>query len=286
MINKYTIAGINVVLDSGDIIIAESGFTPLFKSDFENADVRYMLHRCVELPFEMPYNLYCGTHIKASCDGERICLTYLSRNTGKEYLRLIKRIDNDSSFDVYLKEKELFWISDLYYLFPVLGFHSVLHDYAALMIHASFIMKDGEAILFTAPSGGGKTTQAELWQENFSAEIINGYRAIIREKDGIFYAYSLPIAGTSGECQNREFPLKAIVVLSHGSLNVLMRTKATGAVKGIVTNSVFYKWSERDTGCAYDTAIKIAGSIPVYSLSCLPDKSAAELLFSELRRNC
>ena len=55
-------------------------------------------------------------------------------------------------------------------------------------------------ILFSGPSGIGKSTQAALWQRYAGAEIVNGDRALVRPDtgtvSGVFYA------GTSGISRN------------------------------------------------------------------------------------
>lgn len=52
----------------------------------------------------------------------------------------------------------------------------------AFVLHSSYIIKDDEAILFTAPSGTGKSTQAELWKKYNNAIIVNGDRTLIKKK--------------------------------------------------------------------------------------------------------
>ena len=78
----------------------------------------------------------------------------------------------------------------------------VLNSYNTFLLHSSFIKWKDKAILFTAPSGTGKSTQADLWEKYENAEIINGDRSGIRKMDGKWTAYGLPIAGSSGIYKN------------------------------------------------------------------------------------
>lgn len=91
------------------------------------------------------------------------------------------------------------------------------HD--AFILHASYIIRDGAAILFTAPSGTGKSTQARLWQEERGAEIVNGDRVLITRREGTFYANGIYVCGTSGICRNRTAPIAAVVLLEQGEEN-------------------------------------------------------------------
>ena len=53
------------------------------------------------------------------------------------------------------------------------------------ILHSSFIEVGGKAVLFTAPSGTGKSTQAGLWRENRGAVVINGDRSVLRIIDSV-----------------------------------------------------------------------------------------------------
>ena len=76
----------------------------------------------------------------------------------------------------------------------------VFPDHDGFILHASYILYRGEAILFSAPSGTGKSTQAAFWKEHRGAEIINGDRVLVIKRDGVFYACGVYVSGTSGIC--------------------------------------------------------------------------------------
>ena len=59
-------------------------------------------------------------------------------------------------------------------------FHLLLLEGGAVL-HASYILVRGRAILFSGPSGVGKSTQANLWAQYRSAEVINGEGLICQE---------------------------------------------------------------------------------------------------------
>ena len=77
----------------------------------------------------------------------------------------------------------------------------ILADAGMLVLHSSYIVtRQEQGILFSGPSGIGKSTQAALWQRYAGAEIVNGDRALVRPDtgtvSGVFYA------GTSGISRN------------------------------------------------------------------------------------
>ena len=88
----------------------------------------------------------------------------------------------------------------------------ILADAGMLVLHSAYIVtRQGQGILFSGPSGIGKSTQAALWQRYAGAEIINGDRALVRPDtgtvSGVFYA------GTSGISRNVTAPLQAVILL-------------------------------------------------------------------------
>lgn len=70
-------------------------------------------------------------------------------------------------------------------------------DYDAFLFHCSAVAVDGEAYLFTAPSGTGKSTHTRLWRERFGerAVMINDDKPLIRMEEGTFYVYGTPWNG-------------------------------------------------------------------------------------------
>ena len=48
----------------------------------------------------------------------------------------------------------------------LIGLEALLHQNRGLLLHASFIRWQGSGILFSAPSGTGKSTQANLWVQH------------------------------------------------------------------------------------------------------------------------
>lgn len=54
----------------------------------------------------------------------------------------------------------------------------------ALVLHCAYMQREGKAILFSAPGGTGKTTQATLWEKHRGTRVVNGDKALIRRVDG------------------------------------------------------------------------------------------------------
>ena len=146
------------------------------------------------------------------------------------------------------------------------------------ILHASFIEHEGRAILFTAPSETGKSTQAQLWCDHRGAELVNGDRAAVRVIDGKIYACGVPFAGSSRIRKNRILPLTAIVYLSQAPENTITKLRGFRAFRSVWEGITLNTWDRDDVEKATQTLSTVLSGIPVYHLACTPDVRAVELL--------
>lgn len=162
----------------------------------------------------------------------------------------------------------------------------IMAHHHRVILHSSYITYRGEGIVFTAPSGTGKSTQAGLWADTQDdVEIINGDRSILSCDGEIPEVHGLPFCGTSKICRNVSAPLCAAVVLRQGGENRIRRLGAAEAVKLLMSECAVSPWDREGTGNILDLLIRITERIPVYLLSCLPDDSAVRLLRQTLEED-
>ncbi len=90
--------------------------------------------------------------------------------------------------------------------------------YDVLLMHGSALCIDGSAVIFTAPSGTGKSTHARLWREVFGDRVwmINDDKPMLRLTDEAVLVYGTPWLGKHRLGRNACAPLKAVVKLSRG----------------------------------------------------------------------
>ncbi len=93
-----------------------------------------------------------------------------------------------------------------------------------ILFHGSVIAVDGEAYLFTAPSGTGKSTHARLWRRLFGerAYMVNDDKPLLKISDSGVLAYGTPWDGKHRLSRNVSVPLKAICLLERGAKNEIM----------------------------------------------------------------
>lgn len=155
---------------------------------------------------------------------------------------------------------------------------TLLCQNGGLMMHGCIVKADQGGIMFTGPSGVGKSTQGKLWESYEGAEILNGDRSGLVKMDGEWHAWGLPFSGSSCIYINRSTPLKAIVLLEQGKENEIRRLSLREAMAGLYPQTHMHNWSrsymEKGTG----TLTELLFSVPVYKLRCRPDQEAVELV--------
>lgn len=151
--------------------------------------------------------------LKDVIDGEVVNIACANKDLSEAKIILKK-----SAGDVYNKGVKIFAI--MYYIFKL-----VLYKCKGITLHASTISYKDKAVLFTAPSGTGKSTQATLWRDNVEgAFIINDDTPALRIKDGIITVYGIPWSGTSTINRNCRVEYGAIVNVKRSKANSIVKT--------------------------------------------------------------
>ena len=148
----------------------------------------------------------------------------------------------------------------------------------AMILHCAYLEYKGEAILFTAPSGTGKTTQGNLWERHRGAVTVNGDRALLQRRDGVWAAQGWPVCGTSEVCHNRALPIRAIVTLSQAPGDTAEILRPAQAFTQVFSQITANRWNRQDYLRAMELTEKLIGDIPIYHLACTMAVSAVEAL--------
>jgi len=154
---------------------------------------------------------------------------------------------------------------------------------SGIVVHAAAIDYKGKGIIFSGPSGTGKSTHARLWKKHKGALILNGDRPAMRIAGDSVDLYGTPWAGTSREFVNQKAPLEAIVMLEQGSSNEIRRLTNEEAVR-LLAARCYSPYFDKDLmSLALDNIGGIIERVPVYLLECTPDHSAVESVVECLR---
>lgn len=145
----------------------------------------------------------------------------------------------------------------------------------SLLMHASLIDYEGHAVAFTASSGTGKSTQADLWVKHLGATIMNGDRAFMRrDAAGTWTAFGSPWAGSSPYVRDMRAPLAAVVVLEQAPENSIRRLSGAELMARLYNNLRYPLWDEAATAASLAMFDALVREVPVFLLSCRPDEEA------------
>ena len=174
------------------------------------------------------------------------------------------------------------YFSDLDSVFHYVGLESFLLQHGGLLLHASLILENGRTIAFTAPSGIGKSTQADLWRIHRSAEILNGDRSALRKVEHVWTAFGSPYAGSSGIYRNGSGPIAAIVVLKQTAENRITRLQGSQVLKYLYPELSLHRWDPEFIQKSTALLADLIQSVPAFLLECVPEESAVQLLHHTL----
>lgn len=110
-------------------------------------------------------------------------------------------------------------------------------DFDTILMHGAVVAVDGEAYLFTAPSGTGKTTHISLWLDNLpDAYVVNGDKPLLIVEDTPL-ACGTPWCGKERMGTNAIVPLKAIVMMKRAEENAMRPLSFTEAFPHLLEQS-------------------------------------------------
>lgn len=159
-----------------------------------------------------------------------------------------------------------------------------MYQYNQYILHSSFVLYNDTAILFTAPSGTGKSTQADLWHKYRNTRTINGDRSLLVKKDNCYYACGWPICGSSEICFNEMYPISSIVVLSQGKENKIEEMDTKDKFKKLLSEITINYHNTDFVMKAMDFIEDITSHIPIYHLTCTISEDAVKCLENKIKK--
>lgn len=172
--------------------------------------------------------------------------------------------------------------------FAMLPLEELLLDRGRMVLHAACVETPMGGILFSGPSGIGKSTQADLWNRFRNASILNGDRVILHQKGGRWMASGSPYAGSSRYYVNRSVPVAAVVMLGQGQENRPRPLSLPEAFRLIYPQILINTWNTGFVERVCNLCQELIQSVPGVFFSCTPDENAVRALDAWLKgeRTC
>lgn len=280
----FEIGDICFALSEGDYNFLNDAYTENFRITEQQAtqceEIITYKTKCdllVKYKTEIPVKDNRNCELHKSSDGNVLIFHWLTCRLGLAFMEemLTSRGDVEGVISFQMKKIPPMSVGRF---FSLAGMHSKFLHRGGIVLHASYIARNGYAILFTAPSGTGKSTQAKLWEMYESAEIINGDRVLLKEKNGVWNAYGYPCCGSSDICKNVTLPIKLIVVLEQSANNQVEILDESKKVRSLLTGTEVFRWNLDEIDRALNIGQMIIKNIPIVQLNCRPDEDAVRTL--------
>lgn len=175
------------------------------------------------------------------------------------------------------------FFNEAYNCFAHIALEEILLSRSAVILHGAFINTVYGGIIFSGPSGIGKSTQAELWTRFYGARLINGDRTILRRKGPFWYGYGSPYAGSSKCYRDESEKICAIVFLEQSDQCMIRRMKPVEAFMRLYSGLTVNTWNKKYVEKITEIGKNIVTEVPSYLYSCTQGKESADYLTHVLK---
>ena len=270
----YQIGSVSITIESDHSLDCSGLFRHFSVAETASADLLFQVRYVDKLP---------------SCDGASAYETCLLLNRGDRIQRFYLDMRTHTPFamtqqsgcctQILILSSYLPWGTSVDQLFPLLALNHTLLAKDHLLMHGAFLTYLGNGLLFTGPSGIGKTTQSRLWQSRFGATAVNEDRTVLDLSGEPFRICGAPVAGSSPFCSNESAALKAIIMLAQGPENRIEQLPISKALRYLMGSVYLPASFESDQTACIDLLLRLCSTVPVYRLECRPDIASAELTY-------
>lgn len=189
--------------------------------------------------------------------------------------------------DLYRKDiynPNIFSNDDIAYMESAFQFYKALVDFDGFYLHASTVIRDGKAYLFSGHSTAGKSTHANLWISTFGGDtrIINDDKPALRCIDGVWYAYGTPWCGKDYINRNEKAPIAGVCFMKKAPKNKIRRLSSAESMAGIMSQTIYKFENMRQLDAFTRNLDDFLRKIPVFELENIPEPSAAQLCFDTI----
>lgn len=190
-----------------------------------------------------------------------------------------------SGMDNYIRNNIEVDFASYQYLTMCGRFSRELLRYSGIYLHASAVVVENKAYLFSAVSGTGKSTHTGKWLELFgeSAYILNDDKPVIRVLEDGIYAYGTPWSGKHDISVNKKVPLQAICFIERDTANWVKPIDEQEATIRMYHASL-KKLTSEQLSKQMDIIEQIINRIPVYRMGCTPTIDAAQMAYDVMSK--
>jgi len=172
------------------------------------------------------------------------------------------------------------------YIYTGEDFYYNLIDHGGFKLHASAVVLDGQAYLFSAPSGTGKSTHTALWCDYFGpdrAYILNDDAPVIKRAGDSFMAWGSPWSGISPLNRNTGVSLKAIAFLERSQSDWIRPITFDESIVRFMEQTCRTRVPER-LERLLSLLERLQETVPIYRLGCTVSRLAVETAYAAMSK--
>lgn len=236
-----------------------------------------------------------GRRVAVTCTFERtrdFCKEYLASDGPVDFSVLVHRDDVYAELEKSRLEAEVEGIPFVKlsaYDYEQSALYRKLAEqllaFDTLLFHGSAISVDGEAYLFTAASGTGKSTHTTLWRQTFGdrAVMVNDDKPLLRMVDGKVYVCGTPWNGKHNLGTKITVPLKGLCILERAKQNHIQPITLKEVLPLLMQQS-FRPRNPVSVHRVLELLNKLSESTGLYRLGCNMDPEAAMVAYQGMNR--
>lgn len=160
-------------------------------------------------------------------------------------------------------------------------FSRELLNFNGTFLHASAVVLEGKAYLFSASSGTGKSTHTEKWCRLFGAYYLNDDKPALRYINGKWIAYGTPWSGKHDLSSPEGAPLAGIAFLKRGQENRISSITPRQALPRLMSQSLL-KLNKRQMELQLTLVDQLLREVPLWELICRNDDEAAQIAYAAM----
>ncbi len=186
------------------------------------------------------------------------------------------------------KKREVPYLSleDIEYIYTGAMFAKKLLNCNGFMLHSSAVAYDGDAYLFSAASGTGKSTHTGFWQKVFGEDkaiIINDDKPAIRDLNGRYCACGTAFSGKTPTSANVQVPVKALCFIYRSENDEIRKLEPSEALD-LIFEQTLWKGSGAFVGMVLSVLDDFLKKVPCYSVGVTYSESSARFVYNALNK--
>ncbi len=276
------VAGLPIQLDGGDREFFEKRLRQ-YREAIDKPELTMKLSRVAEVSVPQGEKIAChGGLVVVRTPNGQLCRYTIGGTTGRILQSCCFSEDHSQWEYTVLKDRKhpVLSLTDFEYLYTGEAFADRLAYLGGLVMHGSAISYDGKGIVFSAPSGTGKSTHTGLWKKQYGDRVvhINDDKPAIRFLESGPVVYGTPWSGKTDTNSNSSAPLKAVVFLKQAPENRIQPLSVADAIAHIYRETFRPFYDEALSMKVLEAAERLIQSVPVFLLECTISSQAVELV--------